>query len=117
MFSLESPHRGDSNKYTQYTIFNIRKKIPEIIQNLQLCDLVQGTQEQVRNSRGRRAISVRATEGLLYFPSFASISYGRWVGGGLKEIIRSPLRRFFLLKGDLISEGLFCLGKQTNMKS
>ena len=23
MFSLESPHRGDSNEYTQYTIFNI----------------------------------------------------------------------------------------------
>ena len=27
MFSLESPHRGDSNEYTQYTIFNIKKKI------------------------------------------------------------------------------------------
>ena len=26
MFSLESPHRGDSNEYTQYTIFNIQKK-------------------------------------------------------------------------------------------
>ena len=26
MFSLESPHRGDSNEYTQYTIFNINKK-------------------------------------------------------------------------------------------
>ena len=28
MFSLESPHRGDSNEYmyTQYTIFNIKKK-------------------------------------------------------------------------------------------
>ena len=25
MFSLESPHRGDSNKNTQYTIFNKRK--------------------------------------------------------------------------------------------
>ena len=23
VFSLESPHRGDSNEYTQYTIFNI----------------------------------------------------------------------------------------------
>ena len=22
LFSLESPHRGDSNEYTQYTIFN-----------------------------------------------------------------------------------------------
>ena len=27
MFSLELPHRGDSNEYTQYTIFNIKKKI------------------------------------------------------------------------------------------
>ena len=27
MFSLESPHRCDSNEYTQYTIFNIKKKI------------------------------------------------------------------------------------------
>ena len=27
MFSLESPHRDDSNEYTQYTIFNILGKI------------------------------------------------------------------------------------------
>ena len=27
VFSLELPHRGDSNVYTQYTIFNIKKKI------------------------------------------------------------------------------------------
>ena len=27
MFSLESPHRGDSNEYTQYTIFSTYKKI------------------------------------------------------------------------------------------
>ena len=27
VYSLESPHRGDSNEYTQYTIFNIKKKI------------------------------------------------------------------------------------------
>ena len=26
MFLLESPHRGDSNEYTQYTIFNMNKK-------------------------------------------------------------------------------------------
>ena len=25
MISLESPHRGDSNEYTQYTIFNLNK--------------------------------------------------------------------------------------------
>ena len=27
VFSLESPHRGDSKEYAQYTIFNIKKKI------------------------------------------------------------------------------------------
>ena len=27
VFSLESPHRGDSNEYTQYTIFNVENKI------------------------------------------------------------------------------------------
>ena len=27
MFSLESPHGGDSNEYTKYTIFYIKKKI------------------------------------------------------------------------------------------
>ena len=26
VFSFESPHRGDSNKYTQYTIFNKKKE-------------------------------------------------------------------------------------------
>ena len=36
VFSLESPHRGDSNVYTQYTIFIIKKKITPIILNLQL---------------------------------------------------------------------------------
>ena len=27
VFSLESPHRGDSNEYTQHTIIYIKKKI------------------------------------------------------------------------------------------
>ena len=27
MFSLESPHRGDSNEYTQHAIINTKKKI------------------------------------------------------------------------------------------
>ena len=27
MFLLELPHRGDSNEYTQYTIFNVQKEI------------------------------------------------------------------------------------------
>ena len=41
-------------------------KITLIIPDLQLWDFFQRTQEWVRNSRGKRAISVRATKGLLY---------------------------------------------------
>ena len=43
MFSLESPHRGYSNEYTQYTIFNIKKRESFlIILNLQLQDFSKG---------------------------------------------------------------------------
>ena len=46
MFSLESPHRGDSNENTQYTIFNMNKKNTLNIPNLQLWDFFQGTPEE-----------------------------------------------------------------------
>ena len=42
MFSLESPHRGDSNEYTQYTFLSINRKSPIIIPNLQLWDFSKG---------------------------------------------------------------------------
>ena len=66
MFSLESPHRGDSNEYTQYTIFNIKRKIDLNYLKSAATGFFLGTQARVRNSRGKRAISVRATEVLLY---------------------------------------------------
>ena len=66
MFSLESPHRGDSNEYTQYTIFNIKRKIDRNYHKSAATGIFLGTQARVRNSRGKRAISVRATEVLLY---------------------------------------------------
>ena len=37
---------GDSNKYTQYTIFNIKKKSPLIIPNLQLWDFFNGLKSE-----------------------------------------------------------------------
>ena len=47
VLSFESPHPGDSNEYTQYTIFNIKKgKSPLIILNLQLWIFFQGTQNE-----------------------------------------------------------------------
>ena len=86
MFSLESPHRGDSNEYTKSSIFNIKKK-KKITLNYPesaAMEFFQGTQERVRNSRGKRAISVRAIEFLLYLLSFSGsalqiLSVGRIV--------------------------------------
>ena len=62
MFSLESPHRDDSYEYKQHTIINM-KKSPEIIPNTIMSGaILLGTQERVRSSGGKRAISVRTTE-------------------------------------------------------
>ena len=44
-----------------------KKKITLIIPDLQPREFFLGTQEPVRNSRGKRVISVRAVEVLLYF--------------------------------------------------
>ena len=60
-----SPHRGDSNEHTQYTIFIIIKKITIGYPKSAAMGFFLGTLERVRNSRGKRAISVRATEVLL----------------------------------------------------
>ena len=62
VFSLESPHRGDSHEYTQHTIFNIKKKITLNYSKSVAMGFFLGNQERVRNSGGKRAISVRATE-------------------------------------------------------
>ena len=45
MFVLESPQRGDSNEYTQYTIFNIKKKINLNYLNSAAMGFFLGTQE------------------------------------------------------------------------
>ena len=67
MSSLESPHQGDSNEYTQYTNFNIKKKkIALNYPKSAAMGFSKGTQKRVRNSHGKRAISVRAIEVLLY---------------------------------------------------
>ena len=66
VFSLESPNLGDSNEYTQDTIFNIKKYITLNYRKSAARNFFQGTQEQGPNSSGIRVINVRATEGLLY---------------------------------------------------
>ena len=56
VFSLESPHRGDSNEYTQHTIINKKKIIlhfiPNIIRSAAMF-FVSGTEERVRNSHSK----------------------------------------------------------------
>ena len=64
-FSIESPHQGDSNENTQYTIFNIKEKITlNYPKPAAMFFFFQETKERVRNSHGKQHISVRATEGL-----------------------------------------------------
>ena len=67
VFPLELPHRGDSNEFTQYTFFNIKKKITLNYPKSAAMGFFLGTQERVRNSRGKRAISVSACVVYLLF--------------------------------------------------
>ena len=66
VFSLKLPHRGDFNEYTQYTIFNIKKKITLNYPKTAAMGYFLGIQERVWKSHGKRAISVRTTEVPLY---------------------------------------------------
>ena len=65
MFSLESPHRGDSDEFTQHTILNIKNTHTLNYPKSAAVGFFQGTKERVRKKRCRRAISVRATEGAI----------------------------------------------------
>ena len=69
VFSLESPHRGDSNEYTQHDIINTKKKTtlnyPKYNNVCTYGIFSLGLQERVGNNRGKRDIGVRATEVLL----------------------------------------------------
>ena len=107
VFSLESPHWGDSIEYTQYTIFNTDKKITLNYPNLKLRDFFLGTQVRVRNSRGERAISVRAVGVLLYLDPLAprttpmkTKSRLVWVG------ILSSMKKYVTLVSTLFSRRL-----------
>ena len=55
----------DSNEYTQYTIFRKKKTILTYPKSAAI-GFFPGTKKRVGKSRGKRAISVRATEVLLY---------------------------------------------------
>ena len=82
MFSLESPHRGDSNEYTQHTIVNIKQKITPNYPKSSAIGFSQGTQERVRNSRGKRAIRFEPLKfyciRILLTFYFMQIFFGSW---------------------------------------
>ena len=59
--------QGDCNEYTQHTIFNIKKKITLKYYKSAATGIFLGTQKRVKNSHGKRAISIQDTEVLLYF--------------------------------------------------
>ena len=66
MFLLNSLYRGDSNKNTKHSIINFKKQsliIPIISAAM---GVIPRDSRTVQNSRGKRAISVRATVVLLY---------------------------------------------------
>ena len=74
VYSLESPHRGDSNEYTQHdeailmSTYSIQIK-EENLPKLSVYRIWRNslrTQERVRLIHGKRAIGVRAIEVLLY---------------------------------------------------
>ena len=64
MFSFESPHRGNSNEYTQFTIFNIKKENHP--KSSQIC--IYGIFSKVLKDQFQVALAiiVRSTEDLLY---------------------------------------------------
>ena len=78
MLSLELPHRGDSNEYTQHTIFDILMKITLNYSKSAAMGFFPGTQERVRNSHGKRAISVRTTEVLMYIYAMHSANHRQY---------------------------------------
>ena len=73
VFSLESPHRGDSNEYTQYTILSsyiIKMKITLNYPKSVAMGFYSNGLEGVWNSQRKRAINVRAIEVLQYLLIF-----------------------------------------------
>ena len=80
---MRQNHLGDSNEYTQYTsneytqytFLNLKEKITlNYPKSAAMRFFPQGIQERVRNSRGKRAIRVRTTEGLLYVVKYRLLS-------------------------------------------
>ena len=68
VFSLESPHRGDSDENTKYTIFNIKKNITLNYSKSAAMGFFPKGLKNIWNSHGKWVISVRGTAVLLSLP-------------------------------------------------
>ena len=67
VFSLESPHQGHSNEYTQYTIFSIKKENhPKFFQICNYRIVFKGLKNESETTVVNKPISIRAIEVLLY---------------------------------------------------
>ena len=61
VFSLESPHQGDSDEYTNIPFSIYKKTHPKLSMGF----FSMGLKKTARNRCGKRVIRVRATKGLL----------------------------------------------------
>ena len=69
LYSLESPRRSNSNEYTQHIIYAKIRYISRISLNdcfLEISEEFSRDLKRARISNGKRAISVRVIEDLLY---------------------------------------------------
>ena len=94
---------------THNILFLNLKKIIQFIPNLQLWDLFQVSQERVRSNRGKRAISVRAIEVLLYFVQSqidlikqSCLSSSPWLLSFFKHVVANFLFTLLLVYLSLI---------------
>ena len=87
VFSLESPHRGDSNEYTQYH-FQYKKENLNYPKSAAMGFFPRDSSKRVIS--GKRVISVRITEGLLY------LLRSRGTGGVATNSRKRPNRNFGL---------------------
>ena len=74
VYSLESPHRGDSNECTAY-ICKIKEEILPKLSVYRIWRKALRTQERIRFIHGKRAIGVRAIEVPLYYEQWGNFHF------------------------------------------
>ena len=74
MISIESPHKRDFYKYTQYTIFNIRRKIDLNYLKSAVMGFFPRDSSMSSKQPCKRAISVRAIDTVnVRIPKFSAL--------------------------------------------